>query len=118
MILVLAIYSVTSLVKLGSYVEQIYQGPLKTISYSRSAQVNFILMRNAYSTIKHNTGEIDEEEMLDLLSEHYDIGLEDLNVVKEWSRDEKSLQVMDEIIVLATQAHESLLDSIDSGEDG
>ncbi|MCL9783756.1 PAS domain-containing sensor histidine kinase [Vibrio sp. S4M6] len=93
----LSVYSLTRAVQLSEDIQRIYTGPLQTINYSRSAQVNFALMKTTYGLPFNPHIAISKERLDELMSEYYTTAVEDLDVVQEWSNEPKSFRLLADI---------------------
>jgi len=105
----------------GTLVGQIYDQPLMSINFARSAHTSFVLLDRTVMRAVHDAGILRSETFLEELEELYDGLVEDLEVVAERSADRRVIEEVEKIQGLAEQwwsgVSEALVAAADPGGD-
>ncbi len=99
----LGIIGIERMQSTGRMVGELYDGPLMSINFARSARMNFVIVEREAEKQLRLTASDSAEPDLETLEELYDTFVEDVEVVAERSDDPRVATAVEEIDGLATK---------------
>ena len=111
------IFAIHSISSLGQLTIRMYEKPLMTINFARSAQGNFFLARQALANAaKDSDGEV-SDEAFEIIEETYESFVEDLEVVAERAESERTRTLLTQLGAASKQWWAAGKQSIGHGDE-